>query len=64
MNAPFTDDGRANRTSARRHLRMMDAARRAILEAEWAEGERAADYISEPISEEIKARAAREWDCL
>jgi hypothetical protein len=51
--------------STRRHLRMMDASRRALLEAEWAAGEDYADReVNEAVSPEIRARAAREWNDL
>lgn len=55
--AHLIDEGIANRIQARRHLDAMDPAKRAALEAEWL----AAEHHREPVSAEIKARAAKEW---
>lgn len=61
MNAPDPAhllEGIANAYRAQRHLRAMDPAKRAALEAEWL----AAEHRREPISGEIKARAKAEWE--
>ena len=41
--AHLIDEGIANRLKAKRHLRQMDPAKRAALEAEWLAGELAND---------------------
>ncbi len=68
MNAPITpafadliDEGIANSVLARKHLEWMKAHEPqmyAELQAQWA----AAEHRREPISAEIKARAAAEWE--
>jgi hypothetical protein len=46
----------------RRHLAAMPAERRARLEREWMDAENAVPSCADPISAEIKARAAAEWE--
>lgn len=52
---------RRNTQRTARHLRMMHASQRAQLEREWAAS---AGTVREPVSPEIRARAAREWSQL
>lgn len=52
---------RRNTQRAAQHLRMMPPSLREQLEREWAAS---AGSVREPASDEIRARAAREWSQL